>query len=257
MPPASHDLSTLTTREKQTLRLILDGYDAKSAARQLGLSVHTVNERLRDARRKLSVSSSKEAARLLRQAEGTPEIPGDKHFGDATRFSPRHTHQQPGIEAWSRRPAAWAIGGFAMLIATAALIALIAPAGPFGQPSALSAPQASDAASPKAAAVVAAARGWLELGDAARWDEALAATGSSFRTANTPQLFRQVSEQVRAPLGRVISRTLVTQQEVPTPPNGGWTVRFRTDFAARKGAVETLSLMPEDGTWKVVGIYLD
>jgi len=62
------------TEEKQTLRLILRRHDAKSAARNLGLSVHTINERLRDARRKMAVSSSCEAARLLFEMEG-----GDIH----------------------------------------------------------------------------------------------------------------------------------------------------------------------------------
>ena len=51
----------LTEKEKQTLRLIVRGHDAKSMARHLGLSIHTVNERLRDARRKLEVSSSRGA----------------------------------------------------------------------------------------------------------------------------------------------------------------------------------------------------
>src|SRR5262245_57702439 len=62
------DLQKLTDREKETLRLLLAGHDAKSAARFLGLSVHTVNERLRDARSKLGVSSSREAARRLAEA---------------------------------------------------------------------------------------------------------------------------------------------------------------------------------------------
>ena len=53
----------LTAKEKEALRLLLGGHDAKSMANQLGLSVHTINERLRDARRKLSVSGSKAAAR--------------------------------------------------------------------------------------------------------------------------------------------------------------------------------------------------
>jgi len=57
-----NSVSTLTDREKETLRLLLSGHDAKSIARELGLSVHTVNERLRDARRRLHVSSSREAA---------------------------------------------------------------------------------------------------------------------------------------------------------------------------------------------------
>ena len=49
----------LTDKEKQTLRLMVRGHDAKSAASELALSVHTINERLRDARRKLAVSSSR------------------------------------------------------------------------------------------------------------------------------------------------------------------------------------------------------
>jgi DNA-binding CsgD family transcriptional regulator len=60
---------SLSEREIETLRLLLAGHDAKSCARTLGLSVHTVNDRLRDARRKLGVSSSREAARLLAKAE--------------------------------------------------------------------------------------------------------------------------------------------------------------------------------------------
>jgi DNA-binding CsgD family transcriptional regulator len=80
------DYATLTEKEKQTLRLLVSGHDAKSMARELGLSVHTVNERLRDARRKIGVSSSREAARLLREAEfNAPQSFGDTHLGDATR----------------------------------------------------------------------------------------------------------------------------------------------------------------------------
>src|SRR3546814_15604322 len=61
-----------------------DGQDAKSMARHLGLSFHTINERLRDARRKMSASSSREAARQLREIEGRhPEILRDKALGEA------------------------------------------------------------------------------------------------------------------------------------------------------------------------------
>lgn len=63
------DLGTLTDRERAVLRLLARGFDAKSAARELSLSVHTVNERLRSIRRKLQVTSSREAARLLAEQE--------------------------------------------------------------------------------------------------------------------------------------------------------------------------------------------
>lgn len=56
-------------REKAVLRLFGQGHDAKSTASQLGISVNAVNERLRSARRKLGVSSSREAARLFVSSE--------------------------------------------------------------------------------------------------------------------------------------------------------------------------------------------
>ena len=56
---------TLTEKEKDTLRLLLGGHDAKSIARQLGLSVHTIHEGLRDARRKMGESSSRGAAGMV------------------------------------------------------------------------------------------------------------------------------------------------------------------------------------------------
>jgi DNA-binding CsgD family transcriptional regulator len=62
-------LPALSEREKETLRLLLGGYDIKSVAADMGLSVNTVNERLRDARRKLGASSRRQAARMLADAE--------------------------------------------------------------------------------------------------------------------------------------------------------------------------------------------
>ncbi|WP_413629941.1 helix-turn-helix domain-containing protein [Novosphingobium sp. JCM 18896] len=71
----------LTERDKETLRLLLRGHDAKSIAQIQELSVHTVNERLRDARKKLGVSSSREAARLLAASEDiAPNIVGGQEI---------------------------------------------------------------------------------------------------------------------------------------------------------------------------------
>ena len=53
----------LTPKEKETLRLILCGHDAKSSARALDLSVHTVNGRLRDARHQQQGSGADAAHR--------------------------------------------------------------------------------------------------------------------------------------------------------------------------------------------------
>lgn len=78
------DLARLSEREKAVLRLLARGHDAKSAAQALGLSVHTVNERLRDARRTIGASSSREAARKLADAEASQEIGAEKIGVDPT-----------------------------------------------------------------------------------------------------------------------------------------------------------------------------
>ena len=78
------ELRRLTERQRQILRLLLAGHDAKSAARHLGISHHTVHEHLREARRQLSVSTSREAARVLGRIEGsTPKEMGDSTLGVA------------------------------------------------------------------------------------------------------------------------------------------------------------------------------
>lgn len=80
------DLEKLTPRQKEILRLLLAGFDAKSIARELEISVHTVTEHLREARRHLGVSNSREAARLLGQAEARPPNfmgPSNIGVGDA------------------------------------------------------------------------------------------------------------------------------------------------------------------------------
>lgn len=136
----TRDVDSLTEREKETLRLLAASHDAKSAARHLGLSVHTINERLRNARRKLGVSSSRAAVRRLAEAEGTPpEILVDKDFGDD---APSPTVQTQAPETRRRAPSrAWLIGGGLMVIvalvlgvALAALNPPLRPASPTDEP---------------------------------------------------------------------------------------------------------------------------
>ena len=94
----------LPEREKQVLRLLLGGHDAKSIGRELGLSTNIVNERLRDSRRKLGVGSSREAARVLALSEpATPNNIGNKQFGIAP--APPPMDQPVGAFAIEPHPA--------------------------------------------------------------------------------------------------------------------------------------------------------
>jgi DNA-binding CsgD family transcriptional regulator len=63
------NFNTLHEREKAVLRLLLQGFDVKASAQELDVTPNVINERLRDVRRKLGVTSSREAARLLAAQE--------------------------------------------------------------------------------------------------------------------------------------------------------------------------------------------
>lgn len=58
-------LASLTDKEQEVLRLLTAGHTVKSIAVRLGRSEASINERLRDARRKTGVGSSRELARIL------------------------------------------------------------------------------------------------------------------------------------------------------------------------------------------------
>lgn len=245
-------LSELTDKEKQTLRLLAGGHDAKSAARTLELSVHTINERLRHARRKLDVTSSREAARLLVDAEqDDPQNPGYTRLGDAPRPA---VSDKPAIGEPANRVALLIGGSVMMLTTTLAAALLLSPSPqrerPIGDPaSSIEAAQLEEFEN--------AARGWLALVDAFDWQASLAATGETFRTLNTLEMWREASLQARVPLGEVIERRVQTAEHVAAPPRGYVTVKFRTDFANRADTHEAVTLVREASGWKVVGYMID
>ncbi|UYH54669.1 DUF4019 domain-containing protein [Qipengyuania sp. SS22] len=235
----------LTEKEKETLRLMARGHDAKSAASALSLSVHTINERLRAARRKLVVTSSREAARLVLDREcGTYENPASKDLGEDPRAG---SDDQSG----SRCNRAWLIGGILMSVLTVAALLLLTPLASDGAGS----PDAETAA--RDAALEAAARNWLALGDAGDWQAGYDTAGDSFRSANSVARWAAASEQARVPLGAVVARNLATIRYLNAPPHGYREVTFHTRFAKKSDAVETVTLVKEDGQWKVVGILID
>jgi|JI8StandDraft_1071087.scaffolds.fasta_scaffold206863_1 DNA-binding CsgD family transcriptional regulator len=61
----TNTFTTLSEKEVEVLRLLAAGHTVKSIAVGLGRSETSINERLRDARRKTGIGSSRELARLL------------------------------------------------------------------------------------------------------------------------------------------------------------------------------------------------
>ncbi|WP_421850489.1 DUF4019 domain-containing protein [Novosphingobium sp.] len=254
---------SLTEKEKETLRLLLGGHDAKSIARHLGLSVHTVHERLRDARRKMSVSSSREAARLLNRVEAeAPELHGDKPIGAAAPSLSAHPARQTTRSAGDWRRAGWIVGGLAMTISLA-LLAVLAQSGstvPTGGVQMAAAPaNPSVVVTPSSASEAAAtdaARRFLAMLDHDDWAATWQATHKSFQLLNTVDWWAQASQSVRARIGNPLSRELAAVDFTAAPPNGYWVIRFKARYS-NKSVTETLQMASEEGSWKVAAITVE
>jgi DNA-binding CsgD family transcriptional regulator len=117
------DLSVLNDTERDILRLLAEGHTAKSIATHTDRSVNSVNERLRDARRKTGAGSSRELARLLREQENRDEQIG---VADGAEPSPDRP-EAPGTPA--RRIAKGTIMALATLAALAAVALSVADHG--------------------------------------------------------------------------------------------------------------------------------
>jgi len=62
---------------------------------------------------------------------------------------------------------------------------------------------------------------------------------------------------MRASLGAVISRTFLSEENLPAPPYGYEVVKFRAHYANKPDAVESVTLEREDGAWHVVGMIIE
>lgn len=117
--PAS-SFGALNDYELEILRLLANGHTAKSIAARLGRSETAINERLRDARRKTGIGSSRELARLL-----DAQKIWDKNIDLAL--------QDPSADSPEQAPTTglgWTKGRIAMLIAiSAAMLGLTVVAG--------------------------------------------------------------------------------------------------------------------------------
>lgn len=87
-------LKTLTTREAECLRLYHRRLDAGSVARDLSLSVNTINNHLKAARAKLGATSSRAAAVMLIEAEASHPL-ASEHLAIGPRT---HWAQLDGVE---------------------------------------------------------------------------------------------------------------------------------------------------------------
>jgi len=262
-------LSDLTDKEKDALRLLLAGHDAKSSANELGISVHALNDRLRGARRKLGVSSSREAARILGETES--EAPQNLAHTDSGMSAGPASHDIAVLDETRRAGlsrAAWLTGGMLIMsiaIAAAAIFLLAdGPAEPARIAEAESTAQDRGSANPvdRADAVsIERAEAFLARIDAGDWEGSWELTGTPIRSEISPREWQEQVAPVRAPLGRVLSREVATIERASSLPGaaeGDYQVmQFRTRFENEEGhSVETIVMKMGPQGWEISGYFI-
>ena len=117
------------------------------------------------------------------------------------------------------------------------------------------------ASEPEEVAALRVAQGWLEEVDAGNYDKSWTTAASYFRSAISNDQWRQAMLGFRQPLGKVLTRELMSKTyvtELPGAPDGQYVViQFKTAFENKQSAVETVTpMLEEDGSWLVAGYFI-
>ncbi|KPF77467.1 hypothetical protein IP78_12840 [Brevundimonas sp. AAP58] len=281
---ADDAINALSEKEREALRLLLAGYDAKSSANKLGVSHHAIHDRLRRAREKLGTTGSRQAALLLSEAERpTPDpIVHEPFGGEATAPSAEDPSsadlKRPGSSGWQGRSKGLIIMSVSILI-VAATIAITSPGErPLENAAAAEAPTVGAEAvitfptetattvrpvqelSPAQARSGTAARAFMVLVDAGDAAASYEAAAPSFRDAHSFDLWR-LGVAIRASDGGAQRRALVGVQRDSNPSNPRHEaleiLTFQTIMLNGERKTERLVMALNDGRWQVANIDVE
>jgi len=114
---------------------------------------------------------------------------------------------------------------------------------------------------PEVAAAIESAKSWLKLVDDGEYEQSWAQAAEYFRNNVSEQKWPGMVEPVRKPLGKVLSREVMTSTymtELPGAPDGQYVIiQFKTSFENKQSAIETVTpMLDPDGQWRVSGYYI-
>ena len=122
----------------------------------------------------------------------------------------------------------------------------------FCPPLARAEPPASDAQS--------AATTWLKMVDGAAYAQSWDTASPYLKERITEAAWADKIRQVREPLGAVAERAMIREtnaKSLPGMPDGNYTIlQFHARFANKADALETVTLIPDNGVPKVGGYFL-
>ena len=135
------------------------------------------------------------------------------------------------------------------------------PASPAAATAPGGAPAASRASTSPEQAAQTSAEAWLALMDSGKYGESWALAAPFFKKTLDQKAWEMASAEVRAPLGRVESRSLRSRtfaKNLPHAPDGEYVVIvFDTSFEHQARAIETITETKDnDGSWRSVGYFI-
>lgn len=105
-----------------------------------------------------------------------------------------------------------------------------------------------------------AAQNALALLDQADYSSSWDKADELVKKAVTKSQWQQALTQVRSPLGKVMLREQLSSQaftDLPNAPKGNYLViQYKTAFANKKSAIETLTLKGDQGKWYLAGYFI-
>jgi hypothetical protein len=109
--------------------------------------------------------------------------------------------------------------------------------------------------------VTQASAAWLKLVDAGDYMASYQQASTLFKDHVSAAAWVQQAGAARKPLGALVSRHVKATQyatSMPGAPDGQYVViQYRTSFANKKSAIETVTpMLDQDGHWRVSGYYI-
>ena len=110
-------------------------------------------------------------------------------------------------------------------------------------------------------ATIDSAHAWLKLVDEGAYDQSWDEAAAFFKSAMNRKQWNSALEMARRPLGKLISRKVLSKTyttQLPGAPDGEYVViMFKTSFENKKSAIETVTpMLDKDGQWRVSGYYI-
>lgn len=115
--------------------------------------------------------------------------------------------------------------------------------------------------SEKEKAAITSAEKWLSIVDEGKYIESWKASSDNFKQAIKQDQWEQALQSARKPLGKLVSRKLMSASyttSLPGAPDGEYVViQFNTSFEKKNSGIETVTpKMDLDGMWRVSGYYI-